>query len=69
MPKLTKGKTCTVGVRVSEELKEELLKMAKEQNRNLSNTVETILKDYVKQKKTQNEDSKTLSVMLSSDEP
>ena len=55
MPKLTKGKTCTVGVRVSEELKEELLKMAKEQNRNLSNTVETILKDYVKQKKTQNE--------------
>ena len=55
MPKLTKEKTCTVGVRVSEELKEELLKMAKEQNRNLSNTVETILKDYVKQKKSQNE--------------
>jgi predicted transcriptional regulator len=59
MPKLTKEKTCTVGVRVSEELKEELLKMAKEQNRNLSNTVETILKDYVKQKKTQNEDEKS----------
>ncbi|MBQ9199621.1 MAG: type II toxin-antitoxin system CcdA family antitoxin [Lachnospiraceae bacterium] len=56
MPKLTKEKTCTIGVRVSEELKEELLKMAKEQNRNLSNTVETILKEYVeKKKKPQNE--------------
>ena len=55
MPKLTKEKPCTIGVRVSEELKEELLKMAKEQNRNLSNTVETILKDYMRQKKTQNE--------------
>lgn len=56
MPKLIKEKPCTIGVRVSEELKEELLKMAKEQNRNLSNTVETILKDYIKQKKAQNED-------------
>ncbi len=57
MPKLTKEKTCTVGVRVSEELKEELLKMAKEQNRNLSNTVETILKDYVKQQKEEQQKS------------
>jgi len=56
MPKLTKEKTYTIGVRVSGELKEELLQIAREQNRNLSNTVETILKDYVnKRKKPQNE--------------
>lgn len=52
---MAKNESVVIGVRVSKEFKAELAEIAKEQNRNLSNTVETILKDYVKQKKTQNE--------------
>jgi metal-responsive CopG/Arc/MetJ family transcriptional regulator len=36
--------------------KEELEKIAQEQDRSMSNLIAIILKDYVKQKKTQNED-------------
>ncbi|GEM_PF-6370244 len=39
--------------------KEELEKIAQEQDRSMSNLIAIILKDYVKQKKTQNEDEKS----------
>jgi len=39
--------------------KEELEKIAQEQDRSMSNLIAIILKDYVKQKKNQNEDEKS----------
>ncbi|MEA5134902.1 MAG: DUF6364 family protein [Candidatus Fimivivens sp.] len=40
-----------VSIRLDEEFIEELKKTAKEENRPLSNLIETILKSYVKDKK------------------
>jgi len=42
-----------------ETLKTELGKIAEEERRSFNNTVIVILEDYVKQKKTQNEDEKS----------
>ena len=42
-------------ITIEKTLKAELEQQAEEQNRSFSNMIETVLKDYVKQKKTQNE--------------
>ncbi len=46
-------------ITIEKTLKAELEQQAEEQNRSFSNMIETVLKDYVKQKKTQNEDEKS----------
>ena len=62
---MAKNESVVIGVRVSKEFKAELAEIAKEQNRNLSNTVETILKDYVKQQKEEQQKSNWQCLKLS----
>jgi len=46
-------------ITIEKDLKIKLEQQAEEQNRSFSNMIETVLKDYVKKKKSQNEDEKS----------
>ena len=46
-------------ITIEKDLKIKLEQQAEEQNRSFSNMIETVLKDYVKKKKSQKEDEKS----------